>query len=94
MNIAPADLFLMRLNALTNIAVKFTDALWWGALAMLIASVALWVSGIAAMKAADVTMRVWRWCRELTIAQTIALFVVGLAMAAYFAGVYARAMKH
>ena len=64
------------------------------AIAATAVSLTLWISSLVTMNAADVTMRVWRWCRELTIAQTIALFVVGLAMAAYFAGVYARAMKH
>lgn len=94
MSIDPADLFLMRLNVLTNIAVRVSDALWWGSLAMLISGVAVWISGAAALKVASTAALVWRWCERLRPSQVIALFVMGLAMFAYFAGVYALAQRH
>ena len=34
---------------------------------------------------------VWQWCKWIKPAQSIALFIIGLAMFAYFAGVYALA---
>ena len=94
MSIAPADLFLMRLNVLVNIGIKAADTLWWTTVSLFIIGAAVWLFALATQRAITTALWVWQWCKWIKPAQSIALFIIGLAMFAYFAGVYALAQRH
>lgn len=93
MNIAPDDLFLMRLNVLSNIGMKLALELLMLAAALLGMGAASWLLTTAALKFALLVSRAWRWCGGLRAYQSIVLFIGGMSVLFYFAGVYAQAWR-